>query len=188
MADKNDRKIAQEDDVPAGFDTRVGRERGDGWLLKSEGQVVQGRLLGRFYMKGQQNDDGTTRVFYQIKLDKGCIYMKNGERIEGVRANFTDPESKEKSEVILKPGQILNVDEHKALEDLSPFTRDGGTYDVWFKYLRESPIPGRGNRTFWELKGPHIKTISQAKHAPRPDVAPTAGAKSADVEESDIPF
>jgi len=187
MVDKDKR---QDEEVPAGFNQRVGRERGDGWLSKSEGQVIQGRLLGRFTMKGQVNDDGTFRVFYQIKLDKGCSYVKEGTRFDGVRANITD-DNKEKREVILTAGQVLNVDEHKALEDLSPFTRDGGVYDVWFKYVRESKLPGRGNRTFWELKGPNIKTIEPAKYAPRPEPevrASRSSAPSEEVEEKDIPF
>jgi len=187
MAEKQDKR-APDDEVPAGFDVRVGRERGDGWLAKTPGQVITGRLLGRFRMKGQMNDDGTERVFYQIKLGKGCSYGAGGDSKPGVRANQTD-ENKEKHEVILQEGQILNVDEHKALEEMSPFTRDGGIYDVWFKYVRESPIPGKGNRTFWEVKGPMLKTIQPAKHAPRADVvAPAKSSQATEVAEDDIPF
>src|SRR5687768_14863202 len=59
------------DETPQGFDTRVGRERGDGWLKKTPGQVIVGRLLGRHSMKNQRNDDGTYRVFYQVRLLDG---------------------------------------------------------------------------------------------------------------------
>jgi len=182
---KGDKKTDNE--VPSGFDTRVGRERGDGWLTKSAGQVVTGRLLGRHTMKGQVNDDGTFRTFYQIKIAKeSCFIDSNGKSQPGVKAIFQD-EDKEKHEVILSEGQILNVDEHKALEELSPYTRDGGVYDVWFKYISEDKLPrsGRRNATFWRLKGPFLKTLRPAKYAPRPAESNRAAPE---IAEDDIPF
>jgi hypothetical protein len=175
-----------DNEVPSGFDTRVGRERGDGWLAKSAGQVVTGRLLGRHVMKGQVNDDGTFRTFYQIKIGKESSFLDSSNKIHpGVKAIFQD-EDKEKHEVILIEGQILNVDEHKALEELAPYTRDGGVYDVWFKYLSEDKLTrGRRNATFWRLKGPFLKTLRPAKYAPRPAESNRA---TPEIGEDDIPF
>lgn len=161
-------KDMKEAEVPKGFDTKVGRERGDGWVIKEAGVVVHGRLLGR-YLGKQQDDDGNYQAVYQIRV------------ITPLKAVFTD-EQKEKHEVMLEKGQIVNVGEHKALEDLSPYTRDGGVYNVWFQYLSEDKVPGT-QRTFWRVKGPHLETLRAAKHAPAPD-AP-AGSTKADAE---IPF
>lgn len=156
-------------EVPKGFDVRVGRERGDGWLKKSAGLVVFGRLLGRYIMKGHENDDGTARVFYQIRLGEGSQ----------VSAVFQDEETKEKKEVILTEGKILNVDEHKALEDLEAYAKDGGVYDVWMKYVEQRKMSGKGNRTFWDMKGPFLKTIKPGR--------PHAEARRVETEE-EIPF
>ncbi len=174
-----------ESEVPAGFDTRVGRERGDGWLKKTAGQVIVGRLLGRFGMKGQTNDDGSVRVFYQVQLAEGCKMVKDGKEVEGVFAMWQNPDNKDdKQEVVLTAGQIVNIDEHKALEDLGPYTRNGGIYDVWMKYLAEDPIPGKKNRTFWRMKGPHLKTIKPATRRPDADTLQEAVTEG----EDNIPF
>lgn len=164
----NGKQASVDEDVPAGFDVRVGREQGEGWLVKEEGATICGRLLGRFIMKGMTDDDGNFRTFYQIQLnDKSGVY-KDGKKtgnIKGTRKN----EDKEDEDVEFKDGDIINIGEHKALEDLSPRTRDGGTYDVWFKYLKEEKLQGRGNRTFWQLKGPMLKVVKPATRNPGPE-------------------
>lgn len=176
--DNKSGKAIVDDEVPSGFTERVGREKGDGWLIKNEGTVVHGRLLGRFQMK-QKNDDGDYRVYYQVKLMTSC------------KAMWQDPEDKEKKEERQLPvGAILNIDEHTALEDLGPRTRDGGIYDVWWKYVNKSKLPGGGNRTFWNLKGPLLKVIkAPTRH---PDPVPSAGPggekRGSNVEGDDIPF
>ena len=179
----------EDDDVPAGFDQRVGREQGDGWLKKTVGQVIQGRLLGLFTMRGEsnKNDDGTYRRFFQVKVHKDSYYLdsESGEQVSGVLANWTNPEDKEdRREVTLTHGQIVNIDAHKALEDLEPYVNNGGVYDVWVKYVSEDPLPGRGNKTFWRVKGPHLKTLRPAS---RPNVVP--GQPQANPQNmDDIPF
>ena len=157
-------------DIPEGFDVQVGRDLGDGWIRKGPGVVVQGRLLGRF-IGTQKDDDGVFQAFYQVRLDV---------QVPAVRKN---PETKEKEEVMLNPGEILNVGEHKALEELSPRTRDGGVYDVWFKYEKQDKVPN-SNRTFWSVKGPRLKVIKPAQHAPIPEASQRAGG----VADGDIPF
>jgi len=187
-SDEKKPREGADNDVPAGFDVRVGRERGDGWLQKTPGQVIIGRLLGHYTMKGQMNDDGSYRSFYQVRLGAGCSFVDGGKSVPGAKAVFQD-EDKEKFDVILTEGQILNVDAHKALEDLSPYTRDGGVYDVWFKYIAEEPVKGgRRNQTYWRLKGPVLKTLRPPKHAPRPMSTAPRGERNNDVGEDDIPF
>jgi len=166
------------DEIPAGFTERVGRERGDGWLIKFEGAVVHGRLLGRFQMK-QVNDDGDYRVYYQVRLMKPA------------KAQWVDPENKaHREERILAIGQILNIDEHTALEDLGPRTRDGGIYDVWWKYIDKSKLPGAGNRTFWNVKGPLLHVVKSPTRAadPAPSAGPSGEKKGSNIHDGEIPF
>lgn len=168
-----------DNDVPQGFDVRVGREQGEGWLVKEPGATVCGRLLGRFIMKGMTDDDGNYRTFYQIQLNDNAGVYKDGKKVgelKGTRKN----EDKEDEDVEFKSGDIINIGEHKALEDLSPRTRDGGVYDVWWRYMNEEKLQGRGNRTFWNLKGPMLKVIKQATRnpGPEPSLRPTRGGGS----------
>jgi len=48
--------------APAGSTPGLGREQGKGWMTKEAGAQIEGRLLGRFLMKG---DDGDMRAFYR---------------------------------------------------------------------------------------------------------------------------
>ncbi len=161
-------KDVKASEVPAGFDTKVGRERGDGWFIKEAGAILHGRLLGRFLGK-QQDDDGKYQAVYQVKVITPC------------KAMFTD-DKKEKHEVMLEKGQIVNIGEHKALEDLAPYAADGGVYDVWIQYISEDPIPGT-KRTFWKVQGPNLKTLRAAR---RPHQA-VVGDRPVE-DNSEIPF
>lgn len=160
--------------APEGFDVNVGRQLGDGWVKKGEGVEVCGRLLGRF-IGNQQDDDGVYQAFYQIKLLTDCP------------ATVKDKETKESKDVTLTKGQIINVGEHKALEDLSPKTRDGGVYDVWFKYIKQDKVQGT-RRTFWVVDGPRLRVIKPAQHAPLPETIKRGTANVAPTEDGDIPF
>lgn len=162
--------MAQETEVPKGFDVKVGRERGDGWITKKPGAILHGRLLGR-YLGKQQDDDGNYQAVYQVKVITPC------------EAVFTD-DAKVKHNVTLEKGQIVNVGEHKALEDLAPYCSDGGVYNVWAQYISEDPIPGT-KRTFWKVKGPFLETLRPARHAPT-QVAPVKAGPG--TTEGDIPF
>lgn len=136
--------------APEGFDIKIGRERGDGWLAKKEGVVVMGRLLGRHEFKGK---GGKMRGFYQILLSQGTTAM------------VTDPDDEEavSVEMELKEGQILNVDEIKKLEDLRPYVKDGGTYDVWFALGAKIDI---GENSMWKVYGPQLKIVSRPAELP----------------------
>lgn len=175
--DKQDNKQRKKaDDAPEGFDVNVGRQLGDGWVKKGEGVTVQGRLLGRF-IGNQQDDDGVYQAFYQIKLQVPCPATRKNK------------ETQEVEEVTLEPGQVVNVGEHKALEDLSPKTRDGGVYNVWFRYLKQEKIPN-SRRTFWSISGPRLQVLKPAQHAPLPaEVRRGRGnTASTSMGDDDIPF
>lgn len=158
--------------APEGFDMNVGRQLGDGWVIKGEGVVVQGRLLGRF-IGNQKDDDGVFQAFYQIKLQVPC------------KASHKEKGSEESTEVMLQAGQILNVGEHKALEELSAYCRDGGIYDVWFKYGKQEKISG-SRRTFWTVDGPRLKVIKPRQHAPIAAEVKRGTANTS--SEEDVPF
>lgn len=110
-------------EAPDGFDEVVSSsDRADGWVAKKEGAIVQGRLIGRTEMN-KTNRDGSPRAFYRIELQQDC------ECVVG-----TGEESKL---LTLTRGDMVNVDESMALQDLEPRTRDGGVYDVWIRYGKQ---------------------------------------------------
>lgn len=157
MASKKDRKAKarqeKEIDAPDGFDINVGRERGEGWIVKEEGNEILGRLLGRNEYK---NSRGKTRAFYQIQLERSCkIQIENPDFNEEADE---DDDNKEFIESEGMPGMIVNVDEFKKLEDLKEYTRDGGVYDVWF--VMGGKIDLGPDQSMWTLKaGPRLKPI-----------------------------
>ncbi len=178
-------KSKESSNLPKGFDTRVGRAKGDGWLKKVPGVVIIGRLQGRYEMKGQQNDDGSYRVFYQVQLQAGSgVFGKDGKPASTtVPASAKNPETDEKMEVELSEGQVVNIDEHKALEDLADYCGNGGIYDVYIRYVSQDPIPGKGKKTFWQVDGPHLRTIKAGtvRHVQR-------SAVPVGQDDRDIPF
>lgn len=144
-------------DAPAGFTTNIGRARGDGWVIKKPGNQVQGRLLGCYEMKAL-SQNGEKRSYFQIKVAIPTPALQTlGEEDEGY-AEDEDGRAK-RIEVMLKPGDIINVDVITALKDLAPYTRDGGVYDVWFAYVKQDPK----RRNFWIVKGPSLQTIRPGK-------------------------
>ena len=134
--------------VPDGFDINAGRTMGDGWMKKEKGNVCQGKLLGRF---GLPDDD---RFFYQVLLNKPCKVLSG--------------KGEETKEVVLEAGQIANVDESKALEGLSKYTKlmdYGGVYEAWIMYGDKIKLDG-GN-TFWPVvNGPRVKQLKAPKDVP----------------------
>lgn len=165
--------------APAGFTTKVGRARGDGWVVKKPGAVVQGRLLGRYLMKAKSSN-GDPRAYYQVKLSVPveALYTP-GEEDDDYEVGEDD--RVKRIEVTLEPGQILNVDEITALKDLSPYTRDGGVYNVWFQYIKQDPKL----RNFWRIEGPALEPVRAPKHAPTPEAN---GRSSQPVGDDEIPF
>jgi hypothetical protein len=147
-------------DVPEGFNVNAGRERGEGWILKAEGNEVMGRLVGRQSYKTKR---GKTRAFYQIKLAKPCM-------CEVTNPDFNEEADEDEDNMAriqekLDAGSVVNVDEFKKLEDLEPYTKDGGVYDVWF--VMGGKIDIGDDQTMWTLKaGPRLKVIEEPKRSP----------------------
>lgn len=138
--------------VPDGFAVNVGSERGDGWIAKVEGNIVQGRLLGR---KTYVNNRGKKRAFYQIQLQKDCKCQVPNPAYD------EDDETSEEPEYVddtLGEGAIVNIDEFKKLEDLAPFVADGKTYDVWFAIVGKIDLGG--DQTMWQIQGPKLRPVS----------------------------
>lgn len=137
--------------APDGFDISAGRTMGDGWMKKEKDNTVFGRLMGRHEL-----DD---RAFYQVKLNAPC--------------KATTGKGEEIKDVTLQAGQIVNVDESKALQDLKKYARymdHGGVYDVWIKLGDKVKLDG-GN-TFWPvIDGPRLKQIKAPK-IPKDDGVP----------------
>ena len=168
-ADTGNNKSAPKSDptkdlkAPEGFNTSVARKMADGWVKKGVGVTVQGRLLGRQTMKGKLNANGEPRAFYQIELQVPVLAIKS-LREEDDGYDPDDEEANKGIEVKLTPGMTINVDESAALRDLEVYTRDGGTYDVWFAYTGQDAK----FRNMWRVKGPQLKIISPAKHQVSP--------------------
>ena len=143
--------------VPEGFTINVGGERGEGWVTKEDGNVVQGRLLGR---KEYKNTRGKTRAFYQIKLAKPCW-----AQVDNPDFNDEADEDEDKNPSMIRKrldeGDVVNVDEFKKLEDLAPKCVDGGIYDVWFVIGPKVEIDN--NQTMWTFRGgPVLRVVKKS--------------------------
>lgn len=141
--------------TPEGFTINAGRERGDGWAIKEEGNEIMGRLLGRQTYKTRR---GKTRAFYQIKLQKPCM-----AEVENPNFNEEADEDEDNQPRIrqrLEEGDTVNIDEFKKLEDLEPYTKDGGVYDVWF--VMGGKVELGEDQTMWTLAaGPKLRVVQK---------------------------
>lgn len=159
MSKKKDRKNGNGKaavEMPEGFGINVGRERGEGWAKKEDGNEVMGRLLGRFTYELR----GKKRGYYQIKLLKPCkVEIEDPEGVEDDEGNIP------RLDVVLEPGAIVNVDETAKLLDLEPFTKNGGTYDLWFVYGPKIDIDG--GQTMWSFAGgPRLRPVAKPSETP----------------------
>lgn len=147
-------------DAPDGFDINIERERGEGWIKKEEGNVVLARILSR---QEYRNKRGKTRAFYQLQLlQEAACQVPNPDFNEEAEEDSENPSMIDK---VLSEGAIVNCDEFKKLEDLKPYTKDGGVYDVWFAIGEKIELDG-GN-SMWTVKGPRLKVVKK----PNPDNA-----------------
>jgi hypothetical protein len=127
----NDHDEAITMDMPDGF-TPLNVSGQQNWVAKDNGVVVKGILKGRF----KRNKIGKNKketFFYQIK----CT-------IDGVPAIF------DKEEVTLDKGDLVCVDETKALEGLEKLAADTESiYEVYIKYLEKVPNQNDPGTSFW---------------------------------------
>ena len=141
--------------APEGFGINVGRERGEGWVKKEKGNEVMARIIGRHSYKNRQ---GKMRAYYQLKLLKPC------------KVEIDDPESDEddvnapRVTVMMEAGKIVNLDETAKFADLESYTKNGGTYDVWFVYGAKKDI-GNG-QTMWDVTGPKLRVVHKPSETP----------------------
>ena len=131
-------------EAPDGFDTSIGRQMADGWFVRSENAICQGRLLARV-PNGIDKNSKKEKFFYQIKLQKKC------------KATTGSDKDGDKQEVDLEVDQIVNIDESRALEDLKELATTGGVYDIWIKFGAKKKVD---KGWFWPIvDGPRIKVI-----------------------------
>lgn len=104
------------------------------WFKPTEGSVVVGELIGRI-MRKKANRDGKKGWFYQIRLDNSPTAFK-GSKKRGTR-----------EEVHLEPGEVINVDERSALENLAQYVGQDKRFTVFIRYIEKIDLED-GN-TFW---------------------------------------
>lgn len=118
-------------DMPDGF-TPLNVSGQQNWVAKGPGVVVRGILKGRF----KRNKIGKNKketFFYQVKTT-----------IAEVPAIF------DKEEVFLDKGDLVCVDETKALEGLEKLAADTESmYEVFIKYIEKVPNQNDPGTSFW---------------------------------------
>lgn len=163
--DKGDKGKSKGEEAPEGFTETVSTtERGAGWVIKKEGVIVQGRLLGRQEMS-KTGRDGSARAFYRVKLQRDCLCVVG--------------KGDDSQEATIVPGEVVNVDESYALQELEPRTRDGGVYDVWIRYGKQDE-----DSKFWpaDIK---LRVIEEPTRETTKRVAPKNGARRRDDRDRD---
>lgn len=153
---QSNKSTDEEFSVPEGFSINVGRERGEGWVKKEEGNVIEARIVGRYTYESR----GKKRGYYQLKLLKPCKIEIEDPDFEG------DSEEDEVPRVTIEAdvGALVNCDETAKLKDLEPFTRNGGTYDVWFVWKAKKDIGG--GQSLWDMAGPKVRVVSKPGELP----------------------
>jgi hypothetical protein len=119
--------------VPEGF-TPVSTMGSGSWFKPESGGTVWGELLARHRRKKSLNDKEAW--FYQIMLEKPCVAQRKVED--------------ESVEVNLQPGEIINVDERSALEELALLMESGKRWRVYIHPINKVPIAGTA-QTVWRF-------------------------------------
>ncbi len=120
---------SQMEPIPEGFDP-VGFSGKLMFAVKSPGAIVRGVLVGYMHKKGLMKANA-----FQIKLTMPCMVSEKTEK--GAKASTRTAQ----------PGEVVSVDDSKALEDLRKFTADGGRYEVYIKYIEQQPLAN--GQSFW---------------------------------------
>lgn len=152
----NARSGDDEFEAPEGFTINVGRERGDGWVKKEEGNEVMARIVGRYTYSLR----GKKRAYYQLKLLKPC-------QIEVEDPDFAGDGDEEVPRVTMTAdeGALVNCDETAKLAELEAFTKTGGVYDVWFVFKGKKDI-GAG-QSMWDMAGPRVRVVTKPSEVPQ---------------------
>lgn len=144
-------------DAPEGFTINVGRERGEGWVKKEEGNEVMARIVGRY----TYNLRGKKRAYYQLKLLKPCTIEVEDPDYAGDGDDDDIPRVTVKAE----EGALVNCDETAKLAELETFTKNGGVYDVWFVFKDKKDIGG--GQSMWDMIGPRVRVVSKPSELPQ---------------------
>lgn len=131
MAKKEQKRT--EEQLPEGY-SPVNAAAGGAWFKPELGDVVHGEILGRFRRKKSLN--GQEAWFYQIMVEHA---MRAVRKVDD-----------ETIEVDLSPGEIVNMDEKSALEDLAGLLDSGKRWRIYVKPLNKVPVPGT-TRTVWRF-------------------------------------
>lgn len=132
--DKKGSKTAKGNGVPEGF-IPVNSQGGGAWFKPEDGETILGELLGRFKRKKSLNAEKEA-FFYQIMVEKPITAHKKVED--------------ESVEVTLQPGEIINMDERSAVEDLASLVESGKRWRVYVEPLDKVPVPGTA-QTVWRF-------------------------------------
>lgn len=140
------------------------QRRTDGWYRPDTGAAAIGALLGRRVKTGGQKG-----AYYQIELTAPCIAI-----------------NADKETVTLEPGQVLGVDERRALAEMGAWCKEGKPCIVYVKALEKVEI--NESQTFWRHKlgrrqpkgnEPRIAPVSIGRLPP---------AEKEEVADEDVPF
>lgn len=129
MAKTTEKKTASAS-LPSGFEP-VSVEGPQTWAHMTEGNVIQGELLGRFSRRG-----GNGGSFYQIKLTKECA---------GTRGRAADRE-----DVDCEAGETVCIDEKARLMDFAELVKADRRYEVYVEIGKKIKLDG--GKTMWEIK------------------------------------
>lgn len=110
----------------------------DGYFEPQEGAVVRGILIGRFE-RTKPGPDGKLGHYYQIRLSQMCTAAVEREK----------DENDEKIPATLMPGQILFMDERKAIEGLKEWADSGRDIEVFVSCGAKIKLDG--GKTFWKM-------------------------------------
>lgn len=157
MAKKTKAEIEQSQQaaIPEGF-IPVSASGGAAWYKPELGFEVLGELLGRFKKKKSLNNQDA--YFFQVMLEKPCKGMKKIDQDE------------ESVEVDMEPGEIINLDERSALEELAALVDSGKRWRVYVKALDKVKVPGT-SRTVWRMNVGKQEITSKNEPKVKPKIA-----------------
>lgn len=137
--------------IPEGF-TPVSASGGlQNWFKPESMSVIWGEMLGRYKRKKTLGDSQKEGHFYQIMIEKPCTASRKIDE--------------ETVEIELEPGDVINVDERSALEELSTLPESGKRWRVYIKPLEKVPVKGT-MRTVWRFSIGKMEIIP-GKNEPR---------------------
>ena len=127
------------------------------WVDKKNmvGKPFVGILKGRFQKQGKKTKGG---FGFTIKLEK----TPRG----GIPCITSDPETRERKEVVCRAGEFISLDHTKSLDELQTLLDGGGVYRVFLKIKEVRKLESGNDFYDWQ------KGSKCVKAPPRPDDSP----------------